>query len=299
MQITMLGTSCMVPTKERNVSSFFLSFQTEGILFDCGEGTQRQMNITGIKRTKVTKILITHWHGDHVAGIPGLLQTIANNEEPPTVDIYGPQGTKEKMELLQKVFVTEAKVKLRVHDLDPEGIQRFFEDDDFALECAYMKHGTKTLGYSFIEKDRRRINTDYLNKIGVKDGPHLKKLQKGQPIEYKGKKIDVDDATYIVEGKKITYVPDTRPCNNAIELAEMADVLIIEATYTTDMEEKARAYKHLTAREAAWIANQAGVKQLVLTHFSQRFKNSQQIEEDARDIFDKIICAEDFMKIKP
>jgi len=117
MQITFLGTSCMVPTKERNVTGLFLKYKGEGILFDCGEGTQRQMNITGINRNDVTKILISHWHGDHVGGLMGLIQTLGNRDEPPTIDLYGPKGTKEFIKHLYKGCVFEARVNLRVHEV--------------------------------------------------------------------------------------------------------------------------------------------------------------------------------------
>lgn len=287
----------MVPTKQRNVSSVFLSFRTEGILFDCGEGTQRQMNIAGIKRTSVTKIFLSHWHGDHVSGIIGLLQTMGNDEEPPKVEIFGPEGTMDHMKSLMNACVFESRVDLKVHELNPDGIEKCYEDKDFYVECAYLKHTTPCLGYSFIEKDRRRIKMDYLRKAGVKEGPHLKKLQEGSSIVYKGKKVDVEEATSSVKGKKISYVVDTRICANAVELARNADILICESAYTHSLEEKAMKNKHLTAKEAATIANSADAKKLYLTHFSQRYKNVQEIEEDARSVFDNVICAEDFMKI--
>ncbi|MBU0614845.1 MAG: ribonuclease Z [Nanoarchaeota archaeon] len=297
MQLTFLGTSCMVPTKERNVSSVFLSYKAEGILFDCGEGTQRQMNIAGIKRTKVTKIFISHWHGDHVSGILGLLQTMGNDEAPPKVEIFGPKGTMEHMKGLMTACVFEARVNLKVHELDPNIIEKCIDTPDFYVECGYLNHTTLCLGYSFVEKDRRRIKLDALKKLGVKEGPHLKKLQAGKSIEYKGKKIDVDDVTYLVKGKKISYLLDSRPCSMAVELAKNADILICECAYADALSDKARKYKHLTAGEAAMIARNADVKKLYLTHFSQRYKDTQEILEDATNTFPESVCAEDFMKI--
>lgn len=297
MQLTFLGTSCMVPTKERNVSSVFLSFKTEGILFDCGEGTQRQMNIAGIKRTNVTKILVSHWHGDHVSGIIGLLQTMGNDENPPKVEIFGPEGTMEHMKSLMNACIFEARVNLKVHELDPKEVEKCFEDKDFYILCSYLRHTKPCLGFAFVEKDRRRIKMDNLKRLGVKEGPHLKKLQEGKSIIYKGKKIDVDDATEVVPGKKIAYIMDTRPCTNAVELAKDADILICESAYAHDLEEKARLYKHLTAKEAAMMANSANAKKLYLTHFSQRYKDVQDIRQDASETFPDVVCAEDFMKV--
>lgn len=297
MQITFLGTSCMVPTKERNVSSVFLGFKAEGILFDCGEGTQRQMNIAGIKRTNVTKILISHWHGDHVSGIIGLLQTMGNDEAPPKVEIFGPPGTMTHMKSIMEACIFEARVDLKVNELDPSDVEKCFEDDDFIIECAPLDHTTPCLGFAFTEKDRRKIKMAYLEKIGVREGPHLKKLQAGESIVYKGKKIDVNDATSVEKGKKIAYIMDTRPCSTAVDLARNADILICESAYAHDLQEKAISYRHLTAQEAAEMASNADVKKLYLTHFSQRYKTIQQIKEDASMIFPNVVCAEDFMKV--
>jgi ribonuclease Z len=297
MQLVFLGTSAMVPTKERNVSALFLSYEGEGILFDCGEGTQRQMNITGIKRTRVNKVLISHWHGDHVSGLIGLIQTLGN-EENPKLEVYGPEGTKQHMNHLMNSCSFDARVQIKIHELKPKGVERFFNGNDFVLECTSLKHTTPCLGYSFVEKDRRKINMAYLKKLGVKQGPHIQQLQKGKSIKWHGKTIDVKEATSIIKGKKITYIVDTVPCNNAVELAKDADLLISEATYVHTLKEKAEQYSHLTARDAGLIANQANVKKLVITHFSQRYKNTQDLEEDARNVFDNVISAQDFMKIR-
>lgn len=298
MQLTFLGTSCMVPTKKRNVSGLFLKYKTEGILFDCGEGTQRQMNICGIKRTKVTKILISHWHGDHVSGIIGLIQTIGNNENPPIIKIYGPLGTKEKMDHLLNSCIFDQRVDIRINEIDPKDkLKKIYEDDDYYIETAALSHKVQCIGYSFIEKDKIRINKAFLKKHNIPEGPHLKKLQAGKDIKIKGNEIKAKDATYIVSGKKITYIADTVPCKGILLLAENADIMISEASYSSALENKAEQYYHMTAKQAALMASQSLAKQLILTHFSQRYNNTQEIEEDARDVFDNVICAEDFMRI--
>lgn len=297
MELTFLGTSCMVPTKERNVSGLFLSYKNEGILLDCGEGTQRQMNITGIKRNRVTKILISHWHGDHMAGLVGLLQTLGNEENKLTIEIYGPKGTKKYMSHLLKSCYFDVKVNLKIIELVPKGIKKFYENEDFELHCALLNHNIVCLGYSFVEKDKRKINVSYLRKNKIPDGPYLKKLHEGKSFVYNGIKIDVDEATSIVEGRKFTYIADTALCTNAIKLAKDADVLVSEAVYTSEFEEKGEKYKHMTSKDAAMLANKAGAKKLVLTHFSQRYKNTMPLQEDAQTYFDNVICAEDFMKL--
>jgi len=295
IEIIFLGTSCMQPTKERNHPGVLLTYEGENILFDCGEGIQRQMKIAGIKPAKITKLLITHWHGDHVLGIPGLMQTMGASEYEKKLHIYGPEGTKEYIKNMMKAFVSEGTIDFEVHEVKERII---FENDMFILECLPLQHATKTVGYSFIEKDKRRINTSYVKKLGIPDGPLLGKLQNGKDIEWKGKKISADDATIIVKGKKVSYVLDTMICNNAVELAKDADLLICEASYTKAMRDKAEEYKHLTGEEAATIANRANVKELYLTHFSQRYKNTDEIEENAKDVFPNVKCAKDFMKVK-
>jgi len=288
----------MVPTKERNVSAVFLSYGTEGILFDCGEGTQRQMNIAGINRNKITKILISHWHGDHISGLVGLLQTVNNQESEKTIHLFGPEGTEENMKSILKLCQLDSDLTLKIHELKPTGVEKCFDSSEYFINCASLSHGIPCIGYSFVEKDRRRINMQKLEKMGVREGRHLQELQAGKSISWKGKNINVDDVTTLVKGKKITYIMDTLLNDNCVELAKESDVLVCESAYANDLIEKAEKYKHLTAQQAALIASNASAKKLVLTHFSQRYKNTLEIQEDARAVFDNIVCAEDFMKIK-
>ncbi len=295
MQLTFLGTSAMVPTKERNHSSALISYGSEGILIDCGEGTQRQIKIAGIKPSKVTKILISHWHGDHVLGIPGLIQTLAKNGYDKVLEIYGPEGTKERMANMFKAFSFEDKIETKIYEITKK---RFFEGNDFFLEALPLEHGIITIGFSFTEKDKRRISVDVVRKIGIPDGPLLGKLQSGKSITFKEKKITPEQATYVVKGKKLSFIADTVPCNNALELAMNSDILVCEATYADNLKEKAAEYMHMTSKQAGLLANQAKAKKLILTHFSQRYKTMGEIEDDAKDVFSNTICAYDFMKIK-
>lgn len=294
MQILFLGTSCAIPTKDRNHSSFLVSYGSEGILFDCGEGVQRQLKIAGIKPTKITKILISHWHADHVLGLPGLISTLGMSEYNKTLRVYGPKGTKEFMEHMKKASVYEQRIEVEVIEVD-EG--RFYNGKDYALEAYPLEHMKNTIGFRFIEKDKRRINVSFIKKLGIPEGPLLGKLQDGKSITWKGKKVNVDDATTVVKGKIIAYITDSVPGKNSMKIAQDADVLISESTYDSKLEEKAEMYKHMTAKQAGLIANQTNVKKLVLTHFSTRYKDVHVLEEDARDVFDNVVAAKDFMKI--
>ena len=297
MEITFLGTSCMVPTKDRNVAGVFLKYKEEGILFDCGEGTQRQMNICGINRNDVTRICVSHWHGDHVSGIIGLIQTVGNSADEKVLHIYGPMGTKMRMEHLMLSCIFENKVDIRITELSPKGVERFFENEEIAIECAPMKHSVACNAYSFIVKDKFNIDPAQLKKHNIKPGPHLQKIKDGETIVYEGKKFTPAMLTVPVAGKKVTYITDTRPNKFCAQIADGADVLVIDATYANDLADKADQYGHLTAKESAQIASAAGVKKLALTHFSQRYKSTHEIESDARTVFDNVICAKDFMRV--
>ena len=294
MQLTFLGTSSMVPTKERNQIAVFLSYGTEGILFDCGEGTQRQFKMAGISLQKVTKILISHWHGDHVLGIPGLMQTLSSTDYGKTLEIYGPEGTKKRMEKMFEAFIFDKRLDFNVHEIKSG---KFFENNDFEIESYPLEHGIETLGFKFIEKDKRKIDMKKAKKLGIPEGPLIGKLQQGHSIEHKGAKISPDDVSSIEKGKIIAYVTDTILSEGCFKTAENADLLICEATYSSKLIDKSEAYNHMTAKQAGQLANKANVKQLALVHFSARYKNTQEIEEDARDVFDNVICAQDLMKI--
>lgn len=285
----------MMPTKERSPSAVFLKFKGEGILFDCGEGTQRQMRIAGLSLADVTKICISHWHGDHVLGLPGLLLTIGSLNLNRAIDIYGPRGSKRAFQRMFGGMEFEVKFNIRVHEVH-EGV--FVDREDFRLECLPMKHPVPCIGFAFVEKDRRRIKVDVIKKLGIPEGPLLGDLQRGKAIEYKGKKVTPQDATVIVKGRKVAVITDTLMTENCVKLAANADVLVCDSTYTSKLKEKAEEHGHLTALEAAQIASRAGVKKLVLTHFSARYKDTIELEEDARTAFDKVVSAYDFMKLK-
>lgn len=295
MEIIFLGTSSMVPTKDRNQSAVFIRYKNEGILVDCGEGTQRQFKQKGVPLTKITKILITHWHGDHVFGLPGVISTLGAEDYQKTLGIYGPIGTKKHMEDMFNAFVFDKRIKFEVKEIK-EG--KFFENRDFCLEALQLEHGIITLGYSFIENDIRHIDVKKAKELGIPHGPLLGKLQNNETISFEGKRISPKEVTYIEKGKKITIIADTVPCKNAVRLAKDADLLICEATYSSKLEGKGEEYGHMTGKQAGLVANQANAKKLVLTHFSARYKTTHEVEEDARGVFDNSMAAKDFMVLK-
>lgn len=294
MEAIFLGTGSMVPTVERNHSAVLLTYKDEAMLFDCGEGTQRQLRIAKISPSKITRIFISHWHGDHILGLPGLIQTMGACDYKGVLEIYGPKGTNDFVSKILGSFVLETKVEIK--SIEIEG-GRFLETENFYAEALPARHSTPCLAYALVEKDRRKINMAYLKKLGVKSGPILKDLQAGKGIEWKGKKINVDDATFLVKGKKMAYVMDTKPCDNLAKIAKDADLLICEATLLDELREKADFACHMTSVQAAELAKLANAKKLVMTHFSQRYKSVADFKKEAKAIFPNSECAKDFLKV--
>lgn len=292
IKIQFLGTGSMVPTKKRNHSSILITYKGERMLMDCGEGTQRQIRFIKEKPSKITKILISHWHGDHILGIPGLMQTMASHEPNKPLMIYGPENTKKYIKYMFKSFSTERIVKHKIKEIKNNIVCK---EKDYEIHCAKLQHVIPTYGYSFIEKDVRKINKAYLKKLGINNDPILKKLQQGKNIKWKNKTIKAKDATWIQKGKKITYIPDTRYCKDIIKLAKDSDLLICESTFGPERSDEAKEYKHLTATQAAEIAKESNSKHLILTHFSQRYKDTKSLLNSAKKIFKKTECAEDFL----
>lgn len=285
----------MKPTKKRNHSGILLNYKSENILFDCGEGIQRQMKLAGIKPGKTTRLCVSHWHGDHALGIPGLISTMGADQFAKKLHIYGPKGSKKYMEYMLKAFFSSGVIDFEVHEITKSGT--FFENDDFKLCAEPLEHSARCIGFSFIEKEKLRINVAKAKKLGLKEGPELGKLQKGKNIVHKGKKILFEDVTYPIEAKKFSYVSDTIVCDGAYKLAENTDLLVIESSFHHDDVKKAKQYYHLTARQAALIANESGAKKLILTHPSSRYKKVSVLVEEALQYFPEVTFAEDFMKI--
>lgn len=295
MELLILGTSATKPTKARNHAAYLLTYKNEGLLFDCGEGTQRQLMQAGIKPNKITKIFLSHWHGDHMLGLPGLLQTLAVNEYTKLLHIYGPPGSKIKYKKMLEAFESSYKIEATMHDVQ-EG--KFLETDDYQIEAYPLVHRTKCYGYRFVEKDKRKINMNKLKKLGVQEGPIVGRIQEGKTITHNNKKIKPEEVSTLVKGRIFAYIADTRPCKNCLKIAKNADLLLCESTFIFQDKDKAQEYKHLTAQEAAQIAAQANAKKLILTHYSARYKDEHELERDARIIFDNSFGAKDFTRFQ-
>ncbi len=298
-ELTLLGTSSMVPTRERHPQAFYLEYKGEGLLFDCGEGCQRQMNKAGISRAKIRRIFISHWHGDHVSGLIGLIQTIGNSGYDETLYIYGPRETRERFDHMMLATIFESKIRIKVVDLEPGDEELVVVDnDEYTINCVMAEHSVPCLAYSFKQKDRVRVDMAAAKKLGLSEGPEVGKLSRGEIVEKDGKKISPKDVTYTVTGKKVTFISDTQPCENLINISRHADLVVCEATFTNEHKEKAQLFKHMTAEDAAQIASSAEAERLIITHFSQRYTSVQSHLDEAKTIFPNTEAAFDLMKIK-
>ncbi len=294
MKIVFLGTGAMQPTRERNLSSIYFNYEAEHFLVDCGEGTQRQMKIADIKPNKITRIFISHFHGDHMLGLAGLLKNLEANDYNQTLELYGPKGIETFYNHIINSAYGHPSIKVKLVELK-EGI--VVNEPKFVIEAVKLDHSVPSFSFSFIEKDKRKINLDYLSKFNLKQHPLIGDLQKGKDIVYNGKKILAKNATKIVKGLKVTIINDTGFTDKAIKLAKDSDLLISESTFSINEKQKAKDYKHMTTEDAAKIAKKAKVKKLILTHFSQRYKNAEELKKEAKKTFPNTECAHDFLEI--
>ena len=293
-EVIILGTSSQFPTKQRNHSSFFLRFDKYKCLFDCGEGTQRQMRILKLSPHHLNALFITHWHGDHTLGIGGILQSLSASKRVATLKIYGPTGTKERINHIMQTYYFKKPFKVEVYEFNPNKEEVVLEEKDFTISCFPLKHGIPCIGYNFITKPVRRINLDYTKKFGLTKHPLLGKLQRGEDIEYNGKKITVSKGTYLELSRKISYIIDTKYFEKLIEFAKNADLLICEATLSKADFDKSDDFNHMSTIDAASIAKKAKVKQLLLTHVSQRYYTTKPLLLEVVKIFKNAKYAKDF-----
>lgn len=298
MRLTFLGTSGMVPTRERNVQSIHIEHKGEGILLDCGEGTQRQMILTNINAQKITTILISHWHGDHVSGLIGLIQTLGNfSDGEKTVRLFGPVGTKEHLGNMLRGCLFETDLDLEVEEVDAPDLKTVLDKDTFRIDAVNLDHSVPCLGYRFVRKAYRKMDETLLEKHGVKQGPLVGRLQDGYTVTVNGDSVEPDMVSTLVPSQHIAFIFDTRLTESCYTLADSARLVVSEAVFTHDLINKADEYKHMTARQAAQVASGAGAEELIITHFSQRYKDLQPLLDDAKELFIETTCAYDFMTV--
>ncbi|CAM3447688.1 MULTISPECIES: ribonuclease Z [Saccharibacillus] len=290
MELYFLGTNAGLPTTQRNVTSVALRMLEErrsSWLFDCGEATQHQILHSPLKLSRLEKIFITHMHGDHVFGLPGLLSSRSSQEGAPPLTVYGPQGLKQFLEVT--LGATQSRVTFGLDIVEHAG-GLIFEDEQIKVEAAALEHRIESYGYRMTEKDRPgSLNMELLREWGVRPGPEYGKLKNGESITVDGRTITPDQVLGPPKrGRIVTILGDTRPTPGIDPLAAGADLLVHEATFTDEFADLAQKYYHSTAVQAAEAAKKAGVGELILTHFSSRYKDPEQLQpllDEARAVF--------------
>lgn len=303
MEIFFLGTGAGVPAKLRNVTSMALKLLEERgsiWLFDCGEATQHQILHTSIKPRRIEKIFITHLHGDHIYGLPGLLASRSFQGGETEVTVYGPQGLRDFIDISLSISQTYLKYPLSVVEIEPGVV---FSDEQFVVETLPLEHGVPSFGYRIIEKDRPgTLQAGKLAEAGIKPGPIYKKIKNGENVVMEDGTVIVasDYLGSVQKGRIVTILGDTRKCENAVQLALNADLLVHEATFSKDEESLAHDYFHSTTHQAAEVAVHAGVKKLCLTHISSRYDREAAtlLQKEAQELFLETDIAADFKEIE-
>ena len=299
-EILFLGTSASAPSAKRGLSAHIVKHDEHRFLVDCGEGTQRQILQSGTGFKNLTKILLTHGHLDHILGLGGLLSTFMRWEAIEELDIFGGRSTLDRVhDLLYGVVLrgNQPPMPLRMNEVKPG---KFFEADDFTVTAFRVSHrGPDCLGYVFEGKARRPFLPEKADELNIPFGPERRELVEGRSITLPdGRHIKPDDVLGpLQKGAKLVVVGDAGKTDNLLEAARDADALVIESTYLEAETEMAAEFSHLTARQAAELAVKAGVKKLILTHISRRYREKDVLQE-AQAVFPNSVVARDFDSFK-
>lgn len=299
LRIIFLGTAGSLPTNERSLPSIVIQHRGEVIMFDCGEGTQRQMMRAGVGFNRKMTIFITHMHGDHVLGLPGMMQTMSLLGRDKPLKIYGPPGLRAFIDAITSTVSFWLSFPIEVGEVSVEGV--VYDGGDYEVRAVWAEHSIPSLAYAFVEKTRPgKFYPEKAIALGVPKGPLWSRLQRGVEVVLPDGRVvkPFDVLGPSRPGRKIVYSGDTKPSNKIAELASGADVLIHEATLGDELLERAEEEGHSTPSGAAKIALKAGVKLLVLTHLSARYSGDDSLLNEARRIFPNIIIARDLEKIE-
>lgn len=297
LRILFLGTGGSLPTRNRNPSAIMVNREGELLLFDCGEGTQQQMMRAKTGMKALTSIFVTHFHADHMLGIPGLVQTMSFLGRTEPLYIYGPQWVKEFVTIIYELGYYKLHFELEAVELTSGDI---IKRDGYSIHAIGTDHSVPSLGYALIENPRRgRFEREKAVALGVPPGPLFSKLHSGMDVEVNGKVIrSADVVGQVRPGRKIVYTGDTRPCQSILMASRDADLLIHDSTLGNDQEDWAKESKHSTAFEAASLAKEAGVRKLILTHISSRYTDdASPLLREAQEVFESVMIAEDMMEM--
>ena len=300
IEVTFLGTTAGIPTKYRNHAAIHLLYRSEQefqTLFDCGEGTQRQIFTAGLNFMRLDNIFISHWHADHFAGLLGLMETMNLEKRQKELAIFGPEAGNFVEGLLDLGYASK-NFPIVAKDVPFEGneVTTLLDDPEFSIVSIPAKHGIPAASFAFVEKDRVKIDKEKAHKLGLPaQGLIYRKIKENGSAEFKGKTIELDEIALIEKGKKVVYSGDTMVTKNMLKLAEGADLLIHDSTFfEEDVFDK--QYRHTTFEDVLKIAQEAKVKEVILTHISRRYQNVELMKEKLKD-YPNAKIAKDFMKV--
>ena len=299
IHVTLLGTAGSVPTQTRSLPAVLIKRQNEQLMFDCGEGAQRQMVKAKVGFHKETKIFISHMHGDHVLGLPGLLQTMALMDRQKKLEIYGPEGIKQFLECVRETLKFGLTFPVEIHEIYDIGV--VCDEKDYVVEAAKANHVIPSLAYAFVEKPRPgKFYPEKARALGVPEGELWSKLQQGDRVKLPNGRViyPADVMGSPRQGRKIVYTGDTRPFKGFAKFAAGADLVIHESTLDDTLSEKAEIDGHSTPGQAGQQAKKAKAKKLILTHISARYPDAGLLLEQAKKVFENTLVAEDFMVLE-
>ncbi|MEV7349386.1 ribonuclease Z [Micromonospora chalcea] len=295
-ELVVLGTASQAPTRQRNHNGYLLRWDDEVILFDPGEGSQRQMLHTGVTATDLTRICVTHFHGDHCLGLPGMIQRLSLDRVPRPVAVHFPAGGAEYFARLRHASSFYETAELAVEPIDVDG-QRITLGVG-TLEARRLRHPIETYGYRLVEPDGCRMLPERLAAYGIA-GPDTGRLLRDGHLDRDGRRVTRDEVSVVRPGQRFAFVMDTGLCDGVYALAEHADLLVIESTFLESEAALAAEVGHLTAGQAARVAAESGVRTLVLTHFSQRYADPRRFHDEAREHFTgDLVVAEDLQTVQ-
>jgi len=298
LRVVFLGTAGSIPTPRRNLPAVAVQRKGELILFDCGEGVQRQMIRAKVGFHRKTKVFITHLHGDHVFGLPGLIQTMGLLDRNRKLEVYGPPGIRAFVEAIKQTVQFAAIFPIEIFEISNAGL--VCEEKEYEVHAVQADHVVPGLAYAFVEKPRSgRFYPEKAQTLGVPEGPLWSKLQHGSAVKLQNKRTVKPEEVIGPPrpGRKIVYTGDTRASEDIRRLAENSDLLIHDSTFDDEMRERAQEDGHSTPSEAATTAKKAKAKTLVLTHISARYDDPTILLQQAKKSFSNVCVAEDFMEI--
>jgi ribonuclease Z len=288
--LTILGCSSQQPTRARNHGAYLVRWNEEGLLFDPGEGTQRQFIFANVAPPCVTRIFISHFHGDHCLGLGSMLMRLNLDKVTHPIHCYYPASGQAYFDRLRYGTIYHQIIQVIEHPVKNEGLVH--EDEHFRIEARYLEHGVDNLGWRIKESDVRKFDKAKLAAAGVK-GPNVRLLEEKGELVIEGRKILLDDVSHIQIGDVVAVAIDTLPCQAAIDLARGAKLFLCESTYLESHRDLAEKHHHLTAKQAAEMAKAAGAEMLVLTHFSARYQDAEVFLREAKPVFPNTFVAED------